>query len=115
MDEGNGFGFGVVGGNAKDDDTLEVLLTVVGLVAVDDPAAPLAPPEDDPKTLVLPKPERSRSLVKEQVWSHTQLHSTSFLQSRSSVKKCSFFSNNKSTVFDTALGPLQLADLCLYL
>ena len=106
MDEGNGFGFGVVGGNAKDDETLEVLLTVVGLVAVDDPAAPLAPPEDDPKTLVLPKPERSRSLVKEQVWSHTQLHSTSFLQSRSSVKKVFFFSNNKSTVFDTALGPL---------
>ena len=30
MDEGNGFGFGVVGGNAKDDETLEVLLTVVG-------------------------------------------------------------------------------------
>ena len=46
MDEGNGFGFGVVGGKAKDDETLEVLLTVVGLVAVDDPAAPLAPPPD---------------------------------------------------------------------
>ena len=96
MDEGNGFGFGVVGGNAKDDETLEVLLTVVGLVAVDDPAAPLAPPEDDPKTLVLPKPERSRSLVKEQVWSHTQLHPVSLKK----VKVGSTFQGTEKRVFD---------------
>jgi len=76
MDEGNGFGFGVVGGNAKDDETLEVLLTVVGLVAVDDPAAPLAPPEDDPKTLVLPKPERSRSLAKESTAAAAEVEAT---------------------------------------
>ena len=52
MGDGKGLGLeGMVGGRAKEEETLEVLLTVVGMVEQDDP--------------LLTPPERSRNLASE--------------------------------------------------